>query len=221
MTTVTSATGASSASTSSAQSGSALSGDYQTFLRMLTVQMQNQDPLNPIESTDYAVQLATFSGVEQQVVTNQLLESLATQMGVMGMAQLAGWVGMEARSEAPAYFDGTPITVSPNPILGADQAVLVITDEAGKEVSRQMIEVSSDPITWDGRTDSGDLVPEGIYNFTLENYENGELLETTTVETYSRIVEAQGTSAGTVLVLAGGVTIGTADVTALRDPDAS
>lgn len=221
MTTVTSATGASSASTSSAQSGAALSGDYQTFLRMLTVQMQNQDPLNPIESTDYAVQLATFSGVEQQVVTNQLLESLATQMGVMGMAQLAGWVGMEARSDSPAYFDGTPITVSPNPILGADQAVLVITDEAGKEVSRQMIEVSSDPITWDGRADSGDLVPEGIYSFTLENYENGELLETTTVETYSRILEAQGTSAGTVLVLAGGVTIGTADVTALRDPDAS
>lgn len=220
MTTVTSATSASTTTTPT-QSNAALSGDYQTFLRMLTVQMQNQDPLNPIESSDYAVQLATFSGVEQQVVTNQLLESLATQMGVMGMAQLAGWVGMEARSESPAYFDGAPITVSPNPVLGADQAVLVITDEAGKEVSRQMIEVSSDPIAWDGHADSGELVPAGLYSFTLESYENGELLEATTVETYSRIVEAQGTSSGTVLVLAGGVTIGTADVTALRDPDAS
>ena len=46
-------------------SAAAESSDFETFLKMLTVQMQNQDPLNPVESTDYAVQLATFSGVEQ------------------------------------------------------------------------------------------------------------------------------------------------------------
>ena len=51
-----------------------ISSDFETFLRMLTVQMQNQDPLNPIQSSDFAVQLATFSGVEQQVRTNDLLE---------------------------------------------------------------------------------------------------------------------------------------------------
>jgi flagellar basal-body rod modification protein FlgD len=164
------------------------------------------------------VQLATFSGVEQQVQTNQLLENLTTQMGVMGMAQLAGWVGMEARSASPAYFDGDPITLAPNPVLGADQAVLVITDESGQEVVRRMIEVSSDQITWDGTADSGETVPEGLYSFSLESYENGELLETTTVETYSRITEAQGTASGTVLVLEGGVTIGTSDVTALKEP---
>ena len=43
----------------------AISSDFDTFLRMLTVQMRNQDPLDPIDSADYAVQLATFSGVEQ------------------------------------------------------------------------------------------------------------------------------------------------------------
>jgi len=47
-----------------------ISSDFETFLRMLTVQMQNQDPLNPVDSSDYAVQLATFSSVEQQVQTN-------------------------------------------------------------------------------------------------------------------------------------------------------
>ena len=45
-----------------------LSSDFETFLKMLTTQMQNQDPLNPVDSTDYATQLATFSSVEQQVL---------------------------------------------------------------------------------------------------------------------------------------------------------
>jgi flagellar basal-body rod modification protein FlgD len=76
-----------------------ISSDFETFLLMLTTQMQNQDPLNPIESADFAVQLATFSGVEQQVKTNDLLQSLAQQMGIMGMSQLAGWVGMEAQPD--------------------------------------------------------------------------------------------------------------------------
>jgi flagellar basal-body rod modification protein FlgD len=69
----------SSAATSSAVapadngSGAKISSDFETFLKMLTVQMQNQDPLNPVDSSDYATQLATFSGVEQQVQTNDLL----------------------------------------------------------------------------------------------------------------------------------------------------
>lgn len=54
----TSAYGSASTGSGSSPGGT----DFNTFLRMLTVQMQNQDPLNPIDSTDYAVQLATFSG---------------------------------------------------------------------------------------------------------------------------------------------------------------
>lgn len=53
-----------------------ISSDFETFLRMLTVQMQNQDPLDPVDSSDYAVQLATFSNVERQVQTNDLLREL-------------------------------------------------------------------------------------------------------------------------------------------------
>jgi flagellar basal-body rod modification protein FlgD len=221
MTTVTSATTPTqnTATSSAASNNGMLSSDFQTFLTMLTVQMQNQDPLNPIESSDYAVQLATFSGVEQQVQTNTLLQSLASQMGVMGMSQLAGWVGMEARAAAPAYFDGDPVTLAPNPILGADQVILVAHDEAGNEVLRQPIEVSSEQIQWDGTDQNGTLLPHGLYTFELENYNSGSLLETVDVEVYGHIVEAQGTSAGTVLVLGGGVTIGTGDVTALREGD--
>ena len=67
--------GQSSGADSTTPSGQ-ISSDFETFLKMLTVQMKNQDPLNPVESTDYATQLATFSGVEQAVLTNDLLKSV-------------------------------------------------------------------------------------------------------------------------------------------------
>ncbi|NCU20647.1 flagellar basal body rod modification protein [Candidatus Falkowbacteria bacterium] len=202
----------------SASSAGMISADFQTFLLMLTTQMQNQDPLNPIESSEYAVQLATFSGVEQQVKTNTLLEALGGQMGLMGIGQYAGWVGMEARAAAPAWFDGhTSITLSPSPALGADQAVLVVTDSAGREVDRRPIIVSDDTVNWAGVSAAGDLLDAGLYGFSLESYANGALLSQAQVEVYSRIVEARGGSTGTQLVLNGGATIAVEEVTALRE----
>src|SRR5574343_45997 len=100
-------TSSSSSSRTSSSTATSVSSDYQMFLKLLTTQMTNQDPTSPMDSSDYAVQLATFSQVEQQVKTNDLLTGLATQMGVMGMSQYASWVGMEARSESPGYYDGT------------------------------------------------------------------------------------------------------------------
>lgn len=206
-----------STSSSSASAAATTSSDYEMFLQLLTTQMRNQDPTNPMDSADYAVQLATFSQVEQQVKTNDLLESLAVQMGLMGMSEYASWVGMEARADAPAYFDGTPISVAPNPVQGADQTVLVVTDASGAEVSRTNIAVSSDTIEWNGTDASGATLPEGLYSFSLESYNGGTLLSTDPVDTYNRIVEAQGTAGGAVLVLRGGTTIGTGEISALRE----
>ncbi|MGD9917174.1 MAG: flagellar hook capping FlgD N-terminal domain-containing protein [Paenirhodobacter sp.] len=221
MTTVSSATATTSSSSSSTASAAAnISSDYQMFLQMLTTQMQNQDPTNPIDSTDYAAQLAAFSQVEQQVQTNELLTSLVTQLGLMGMSEYAGWVGMEARAAVPAYYDGTnAVTLAPNPVVGADQTVLVVSDESGNEVSRQTIPVSTDTIDWDGTDSNGNALSAGLYSFSLESYNSGSLLSTDTVDTYNRIVEAQGTSDGAVLVLRGGTTVGTGEISALREAD--
>ena len=57
-----------------------IGGDFTTFLEMLTVQLKNQDPMNPMESSDFAVQLATFSSVEQQVQTNDLLKEILQEV---------------------------------------------------------------------------------------------------------------------------------------------
>ena len=77
-------TPANNTSNSNTNASSKISSDFETFLLMLTTQLENQDPLNPIESQDFAVQLATFSGVEQQVLTNDLLSDLGQGFGSSG-----------------------------------------------------------------------------------------------------------------------------------------
>ncbi|WP_444443651.1 flagellar hook capping FlgD N-terminal domain-containing protein [Rhodobacter capsulatus] len=213
-------TSSTSSSRTSSSTATSVNSDYQMFLKLLTTQMTNQDPTSPMDSADYAVQLATFSQVEQQVKTNTLLTSLATQMGVMGMSEYANWVGMEARSESPGYFDGThPVTISPNPVKGADATTVVVSDAAGNEVSRYTIPVSSDSLEWNGTDAEGNALPAGSYTFELESYDNGKLVSTDPIETCNRVIEAQGTSDGAVLVLAGGATISTGSISALREPD--
>jgi flagellar basal-body rod modification protein FlgD len=192
------------------------SSDFETFLKMLTTQMQNQDPLNPIDSADYATQLATFSGVEQAVRTNQLLEGLQSQFGLLGMAQIAGWVGQEARSAAPVFVDGTPVTLSPNPAAAADRAVLVVKDAQGRTVSREDIPVSAEPYEWVGTSATGGPLPQGTYTLSLESYNDGDLLTTTPMEYYAEIQEARGGAGGTRLVLHGGIEVLATNVSALR-----
>jgi flagellar basal-body rod modification protein FlgD len=205
-----------SSATQTAAAPAAITSDFTTFLKMLTAQMQNQDPLNPIDSADYAVQLATFSGVEQSVRTNQLLESLGQQFGVMGMAQMAGWVGQEARADAPVWMDGDPVTLAPNPAAAADRAVLVVKNAAGDVVSREDLPVSTDPYIWQGNGMTGAALPDGKYTLALESYAGDDLLATTPMESYTRILEARGTPSGTVLVLEGGVEVPASRITALR-----
>ena len=205
---------------SSSASTGTISSDFDTFLRMLTVQMQNQDPLNPVDSADYATQLATFSGVEQAVLTNDLLKALTSQMSAGGLADMAAWVGKEARAATPAYFDGEPITLSPNPPVLADTAEIVVRNESGVEVQRLSVPVSADPVEWAGVGPGGVPFPEGQYTFELISSSDDEVLTEDPVEVYSTVTEVRAQDGQTILILEGGAAISTDQVSALRDPAA-
>jgi len=193
-----------------------ISSDFETFLKMLTAQMQNQDPLNPIESTDYATQLATFSSVEQQVKTNDLLSNLSQQMGEGGLAKIAGWVGMQARVSAPVFFGGQPVTLYPEISTNSDAATLIVRDEQGNKVMQQAIPPDGSPIDWVAADANGNPLPIGIYSLSVENYAAGNLGATTKVETYATVNEARLDNGGLIVVLPGGIQANASDVTALR-----
>lgn len=196
----------------------ALASDFDTFLRMLTVQIRNQDPLNPQSATDFAVQLATFSTVEQQVRTNRLLQDLAGQLAAAGLAQFAAWVGKEARAAVPAWFDGAPLALAPRAAAGADAAQLVVRDATGREVERLEIPPDARAVLWTGRGPEGAPYLAGLYGFELVSFREGVPIASSTVETWARIEEARADGGQTVLVLAGGIDVAAQDVRGLRAP---
>ncbi len=204
-----------------AKGATALNSDFETFLKMLTAQMQNQDPLNPVDSTEFASQLAAFSTVEQQVRTNDLLTGLGTQLGVLGMGQLQGWVGMTARAEMPVSFDGSavPLTLKTRP--GTDLARLVVRDAAGGIVQEQDVPSRGGDYSWSGRDGSGNQLPEGIYLISVDSFQDDEVLGSDPVQSQARIVEARLSGGATVLVMAGGQQVSASNILGLRNPDAS
>lgn len=212
----TTTTAGTTGTTAKTNDSTVLSSDFNTFLKMLTTQMQNQDPLNPIDSSDYAVQLATFSGVEQQVRTNQLLETLGTQMGGSGLAQYSGWVGMDARVTAPVAFDGGAITLNTTPATGADSARLVIRDAQDTVVGQLDVTPTEGEMVWSGSINGGGTLPAGSYSFALESYADGQLIGTGAAPAYGRILEVRTGAAGAALVLEGGAEVAPTDITALR-----
>lgn len=212
------------AATASAGASSLISSDFETFLRMMTTQARYQDPLEPMDSSEYAAQLAQFSMVEQQVQTNELLQSLSAALQTATATQtsvgaLSGWIGMEALSYAPAHFDGTPVTVAPAPLTAADAAYLVVYDANGTEVQRQSIPVSPDAVQWHGVAGlNGSTFPEGNYTFEVESFQQGELLLAERAQTYGRVTEARIEEGRTILILEGGLAVLADDVTGLREP---
>jgi flagellar basal-body rod modification protein FlgD len=197
-------------------SKSAISSDFETFLVMLTAQLENQDPLNPLDSQDFAVQLATFSGVEQQTKTNDLLTALGAQMTGSGLSQLADWIGKEARVLTPAHFTGAPVTAVPTIANYADRADLVVLDAAGTEIDRQSMPLDADTVVWSGQTQSGATFPKGAYTFYAESFTNNEPLPMVQASIYAEVTEARMESGVSKLVLSGGGLIDPANVIALR-----
>lgn len=213
----TSSTTVSNTTTSTAASN--ISGDYETFLKMLTTQMQNQDPLNPIESSDYAVQLATFSSVEQQVRTNELLEELTGTLGTNGLGSLADWVGKEVCVAAPSYHDGSSgIVLSLDPADNADRVELIVTNADGDVVERVDVTGQEGQVLWPQQTGDGSAQDEGVYSFRLQSWSGSDELSNEEVSVYSTVIEAQIGDTGTQLVLNGGSKVSASDVSTLRLP---
>ncbi|MEM6939036.1 MAG: flagellar hook capping FlgD N-terminal domain-containing protein [Pseudomonadota bacterium] len=214
----TTATNNARSAVASSEANAVISSDFETFLQMLTAQARFQDPLEPIDSSEYAAQLAQFSMVEQQVLSNDLLTSLTTQLGAGNVTQLAGWIGMEARTSAPVGFNGSPLTLYPSPAPGAEQVNLIVRDGTGAIVQQAQIPVSSEPVLWAGVSDSGAPFPAGAYSFEIDSRRQGQSISTSAVDTYARVTEARLLDGTTQLVLAGGSTISAEEVSGLRAP---
>lgn len=220
----TSTTGASAATAGKSASGSAtentssggLAADFQTFLTLLTTQMRNQDPLQPMESTEFISQLATFSGVEQQVRSNERLDDILSALSGDTSAGLAQWIGREVRAPTKAAYDGDPIEVGFTTTDGADRNVLVVKNAFGSVVTSRTLGSDATDATWDGTDDLGNSVAHGDYTFSVESYDGETLVGTQTGTVYATVTEVRIADGKTMLVLGDGEQVALDSVTGLR-----
>jgi len=218
ITPTTSATSAATTARSAdqAESAGALAADFETFLTLLTTQMKNQDPLKPMESTEFVAQLATFSGVEQQVRSNDRLDDILSALTGGGAAGLADWIGREVRAPGKADFAGEPVEVGMTPVDGATKAWLVVRNDFDQIVARQAIDPAADSAEWTGLDDMGTAVAHGRYGFSIESYEGETMLGTQAGTVFGTVQEVRVADGQQVLILADGTRVALDEVEAVR-----
>lgn len=206
--------------TAAAQTG--LAEDFAQFLTLLTTQLQNQDPLSPMDTTEFTNQLVAFTGVEQQINTNQKLDDLVALQLNNSMGSALGYVGMNASYVSSEFFSDGESSTTINYALDdvAIDANLRITNETGDVVFETSAETSagSHEFIWDGLDNFGNPVEPGTYNVQIDalDVDDNAVGSSTVVEGRVRGVETQG---GLVFLLIGERAVSLGNVLNVSVPD--
>lgn len=210
------ALGSSAVSVSSSARQSALTSDFDTFLKMLTAQAKYQDPLEPLDSTEYAAQLAQFSMVEQQVQTNEQLQLLNASLVSDHTSSLANWVGAEVRSAAPVSFVGAPVEFFFDSIDVSSDSALILADAKGNEVHSIALEAGETSFVWHGNGSNGLPVSPGAVIGKVVTFRDGETIDLQVAEHYAFVREARLENGEIQLVLTKGQEVSANQISALR-----
>lgn len=146
--------------------------DREAFLKLLVAQLSQQDPLKPMEGTEFVQQLSQFALVEQSIAQSSQLSVLSTQVRGLSNNEAAGLVGstVTVRGHGVA-FDGATATSSNVNLAASAARVTVTLRDANGRVVRTM-ELGARPagtlaVPWDGRDDRGQTVARGNYSLTV------------------------------------------------------
>lgn len=149
-----------------------LSDNYDTFLILLTAQLQNQDPLAPMDSTQFTQQLVQFSQVEQQIRTNEQLEGLVGQYQAASAGAALSYLGKDAIIEADeTYLAGGQANWAYRLPESATSMTVTVKDASGRTVY-QTTEAPRGAgehlFTWDGKKTNGETAPDGVYTVSID-----------------------------------------------------
>ena len=198
-----------------------VSGDFETFLTLLTAQLRNQDPLKPVESTEFVAQLASFSAVEQQVQSNTKLEGILEALASGATGGLSQWIGQEVRNPGSAAYENKPLDVLYLSHTDADRVELIVFDENDSIVARQEVNKDESNVQWSGILANGSRAIEGEgYRFETNSYLEGEVIANTPALVFSTVQEVRKFEGQPVLYFADGTQMFASDVEAIRTPQA-
>jgi flagellar basal-body rod modification protein FlgD len=159
---------ASSASSLGSTTGATLAGNFQTFLTLLTTQLQNQNPLDPLDTNQFTQQLVQFASVEQQLKTNDQLTTLVSLQQTAQSTQALTFVGKTAVVDgSTAALSNSSATWDLN-VPTNSKVNLTITSSTGQTVftGGYQVNAGNHPFTWDGKGNDGTQWPDGQYKLT-------------------------------------------------------
>jgi flagellar basal-body rod modification protein FlgD len=163
----------STAATSTINSGlSGIANNYQTFLSLLTTQLKNQDPTSPLDTNQFTQQLTQMTGVEQQLLSNQLLQQLVNQNQGGGLTNAVGLIGKTVTSSGnTAVLSGGASTWNYNLPSTAAAVNVSISDSSGNVVwtgPATGLGSGAQTYTWNGQNQAGQKQADGgVYTATF------------------------------------------------------
>lgn len=163
------AIGASAADTQSS-ARTQLSENYDTFLVLLTAQLQNQDPLAPMDSTQFTQQLVQYSQVEQSIRQNEQLETLIAQNHAAAAGTALSYLGRDAIIESDTtVLAGGAANWAYNLESTAESVTISVRDSAGREVFKADGAKGQGEhlFTWDGAKTDGTTAEDGVYRIVI------------------------------------------------------
>ncbi|WKT59754.1 flagellar hook assembly protein FlgD [Microbulbifer thermotolerans] len=157
----------------------------ESFMTLLVAQLQNQDPMNPMENAEMTSQLAQINTVTGIQNLNDTLEGITGQLDASQLMQATSLIGKGVLVPGDRVLVGEEGVTTPFGIelpAGADDVRITIRDGNG-EVVRSFepfsLSAGTESFTWDGTTDEGTLVAEGAYTVSVQAYTNGEPVDAT------------------------------------------
>lgn len=169
MSSITSAA-ATTAATTAGTAQKSLTGNYQTFLKLLMTQLQNQDPTSPLDTNQFTSQLVQYSSVEQQINMNSNLNQLIELSQTSGALQSAALVGRNVAvdSDHLALQGGRAALRFTAPSAGPVE-VSVYSDK-GERLAQKLVTATAgeNDWAWDGSTDRGTAAADGAYRVIVK-----------------------------------------------------
>ncbi|WP_193334744.1 flagellar hook assembly protein FlgD [Devosia beringensis] len=208
--------------TTSSSARAGIADNFDTFLSILTTQLKNQNPLDPLDTNQFTQQLVQFSGVEQQLKTNEFLETLMLAGQNTAKSDAVSYIGKEVTSSGKTgeLTDSDAVFWAYSADANATNANVTIKDANGQVVYTQNgpLDIGPGTFRWDGIGSDGNAKPNGVYTIDIKGADaNGKAVNISTASI--GVVTAVDFTGAVPILTIGSRRVAITDVTDVRIPD--
>ncbi|MCJ2123627.1 flagellar hook assembly protein FlgD [Methylobacterium sp. J-077] len=167
---VTNTSSTSSNSSGASANATEIAGNFTQFLTLLTTQLKNQNPLDPMDTNQFTQQLVQFAGVEQQLKSNDRLDSILAASQSASSASATSYIGKTITADGSAsQLSKGSASWTLTPARAASKAVVTILDSKNNVVATQTTSLTagSQTYSWNGKTSAGLTAPDGTYSIKV------------------------------------------------------